>query len=266
MNIFFRELRAYRISTIIWTISLSLLVITFLSIYPIFIKDVETTKKILENLPPVVAAAIGLSINSLLSIYGFVSFLLTFITVAGSVQAMSLGVGILSKEESGKTADFLLSRPISRTKVITQKLLAITTLIVMTNIIFAVTAFATVAIVSTTDFNIGTFFLLISKLILIQLIFFAVGFLLSVLIPKIKSAIAITLPTVFSLFFIGTLTEVLHLDALKYISPFKFFDSNYIIANNALDPKFLIIEAVIIIVSITTSYLIYIKKDIRAAA
>ncbi|NTW61703.1 ABC transporter permease subunit, partial [Candidatus Saccharibacteria bacterium] len=194
MKLFLRELKAYRNSTIIWTASLSLLVIVFLSIYPSFTNDVEATKKILQHLPPFMASAAGISPDILFSIYGFLSWLLTFITLAGAVQAMNLGVGILSKEESGKTADFLLTRPISRTKVVSAKLLAAFSLIAMTNIVFCVVSFAMAATVSTADFRIDTFMMILAKLGLIQLAFLALGFLLSVLLKKVKSAIAVSLP------------------------------------------------------------------------
>lgn len=266
MNVFRRELRAYRNSTIIWAISLSLLVVAFLSLFPSFSKDVEVSKKILENLPPMVRSAIGLSADSFFSIYGFMSYLFTFVMLAGAVQAMNIGVGILSKEESGKTADFLLTKPISRSKVITNKLMASFWLIIVTNIVFCSVALVMAKIVSTEDFKVDLFLLISAKLILVQIFFLALGFLVSVLMPKIKSAIAVSLPTVFSFFIVGTLGVILGNDSVKYISPFKFYDSDYIIANNYYDVKFLLIELAFVVAAIVISYVIYIKKDIRAAS
>ena len=167
MKLYFRELKAYRNSTIIWIVSLSLLVIVFLSMFPSFTKDVEETKNILQNLPPFMASAAGISPNVMFSIYGFVSWLLTFVTLAGAVQSMNLGVGILSKEESGKTADFLLTRPISRKSVITSKLLAAFSLILITNIVFCLTTFAMAVVVVDTDFSATTLMLVLGKLFLI---------------------------------------------------------------------------------------------------
>ena len=266
MKLYFRELKAYRNSTIIWIVSLSLLVIVFLSMFPSFTKDVEETKNILQNLPPFMASAAGISPDIMFSIYGFVSWLLTFVTLAGAVQSMNLGVGILSKEESGKTADFLLTRPISRKSVITSKLLAAFSLILITNIVFCLTTFAMAVVVVDTVFSATTLMLVLGKLFLIQLIFLALGFIVSVIINRVKSAIAVSLPTAFSLFIIGTLGVLLGVDSVKYISPFKLFDSDYIINNNAYDVKFLIGEAIFVLVAVALSYVIYIKKDIKAAS
>ncbi len=266
MKIYWRELRAYRKSTIIWVISLSLLVIMFLSLFPSFSNDVEVSKKILNSLPLAMRNAIGLSVDNFFNIYGYLSYLFTFVMLAGAVQAMNLGVGILSKEESGKTADFLLTKPVSRISVITNKLAAAVSIIIVTNIVFISVALSMAAAVSKDGFRVDTFILISIKLLLVQIIFLALGFLLSVIIKKIKSPITISLPTVFSFFIIGTLGAILGNDNVKYLSPFKLYDSDYIIANNAYELKLLLIELAFVVIVITFSYVIYIKKDIRAAS
>lgn len=238
----------------------------FLSLFPAFSKDADVSRKILENLPLVMRNAIGISMDNFFNVYGFMSYLFTFVMLAGAVQAMNLGVGILSKEENGKTADFLLTKPVSRKKVITNKLLAAVSILIITNVVFCSVALLTALKVSTDSFNIGTFMLIALKLILTQTMFFTIGFLLSVLIPKIKSSITVSLPMVFGFFITGTIGEILKIDSVKYISPFKFYNSDYIIANNSYELKFLMIELGFVLAAIIVSYIIYIKKDIRAAS
>lgn len=266
MNVFFRELKAYRMSTIIWTVSLSLLLVTFLSLYPSFSNDVESMKKILANLPPMVKSGIGLSMDTFFSIYGFVGYLLTFAMLAGSIQAMNLGVNIFSKEESGKTADFLITKPISRANIFINKLLAAVTVLLITNIYFCSVAVAMAVIVSVGDFNLGTLILVLLKMALVQLIFLSIGILTSLIVKKIKSSIAISLPIVFGLFATGMIGAILEIDEVKYISPFKFFDAEYIINNNSYEIGFLIAEALIVAFAIVVSFIIFTKKDIGAAS
>jgi ABC-2 type transport system permease protein len=266
MNIFFRELKAYRKSTLIWAVSLSTLVLAFLMMFPAFTKDVATSQKILANFPPAIRSAFDISLQNFFTIYGFFAYLFTFVTLAGAVQAMNLGVGVLSKEDSGKTVDFLLTKPVSRVKVITSKLLAVVCLLAFTNIVFSSVALITAKIVSTAAFSSKIFLLISATLLLVQIFFLAFGILLSVIIPKIKSVVSVSLPTVFTFFFIGTLGSILGNDNFKYVSPFKFYDPNYIINHGAYETKFLVIEAVFVVVAIIASYVIYIKKDIRAVS
>lgn len=266
MNIFIRELKAYRKSTLTWIASLSALVFFFLLMFPAFTNDVKTSQEILENFPLAVRSVLDISLQNFFTVYGFFAYLFTFVALAGAIQAMNLGVSIISKEDSGKTVDFLLTKPVSRARVITSKLLAASCLIVLTNIIFSLVALMTAKIVSTAAFSSKTFLLISATLLLIQIFFLALGFLFSVIIPKIKSVVTISLPTVFAFFIIGALGSILGNDNVRYVCPFKFYDPNYIIGHNAYELKFLAIEAGFVIIAIVASYAIYIKKDIKAAS
>jgi ABC-2 type transport system permease protein len=266
VNIFWHELRTYRRTTIIWAASLSMLVVVFMSMFPAFTIDVNQTKDLLQHLPGVVRDAFGISLHNFFSIYGFFSYLLSFVAIAGAIQSMNLGVGILSKEEANKTIDFLLTKPVARKTVVTSKLLAAICLLLMTNIVFLIVSTIAAAGISKDSLDIGLFVQIGLILGLIQLIFMSLGFMLAVIIPKIKSVISVSLPTVFSFFIIGSFGTILGNDNVKYLSPFKFFDPQYIISNGHIDPKFLLIEAACVIVLIAASYLLFIKKDIRAAS
>lgn len=266
MNIFLRELKAYRKSTLIWIVSLSLLAFVFLNIFPAFTQDVESFRSILSKLPIQLRDTLDISLQSFFTIYGFFAYLLTFATLAGAVQAMNIGVGMLSKEFNGKTMDFLLTKPVSRTKVMTSKILASVCLILFTNLVFSITALITAKIISNESFDSDTFLLISATLLLVQVFFLALGTLFSVVIPKIKSVIAVSLPTVFTFFIIGMLGSIIGDEKVRYITPFKFFDSTYIINHSAYEMKFLAIEIVFIMIAITASYIIYMNKDVRTSS
>lgn len=266
MNLFFRELKAYRNMTVIWIMALSVLACVFLLMYPAFANDVVVSKSIISNLPPAIRNAFELSTNGFFTIYGFFAYLTTFLVLAGAVQSMNLGVNVLSKEDSGKTADFLLTKPVSRRRVFICKVLAVFSLIIVTNIIFCAVSLVTAKLVSVDSFSSHTFLLISGILFLVQMFFMALGLLLSLIIPKIKSSIVVALPTVFAFFIVGMLGSILGDDNIKYLSPFKFFDHNYIINNNNYELKFLIIDAVFVAIVIIVSYVIYIKKDIKAGS
>ncbi len=266
MNIFKRELRAYWKSTLIWSISLSAGVIVFLSMFSAFSSDVDAMVNVLKHFPPAIRNAFRLSQGNLFTIYGFLAYLLTFLTLAGAIQAMNLGVGVISKEQGGKTVDFLLTKPITRVMVVTEKILAALCLILATNTIFVSVSLVAGEAVSKTNFDEKIYLYIALTMLLIQLFFLAFGILLSVVVPKIKSVISVSLPAVFAVFFIGMVGSILDNENIRYFSPFKYFDSNYIINHGAYDSKFLIIEAVFIVAAISASYFFYIKKDIRAVA
>jgi len=266
MNIYFQELRFYRRVTLIWMAVFAVGIFGYMSLFTAFTSDVSATLKLLEGFPPVVRAALGIRLETFFTIFGFFGYMLTYLWLVGAIQAMNLGTGILAKEISGKTADFLLSKPVSRTKVLASKLLATLTLLLATNIVFVSAAYFSARVFTTTTFSFRSFVLVASTVFVVQLFFLALGYLISVIVPKIKSVLAFSLPVVFGFFIVGLLDSVIGSEAIRYITPFKYFDIQYILDHGSYDWKYVITEAVVVIVCITATYLIYLRKDIQAGA
>lgn len=264
MNIYLHELRSYRKSTITWTISLCAIIIIFLLIYPSFSDNSQEVKKIFDAYPESVRKAFGISIDSITSLLGFYSYIFLYVVLCGAIQAMNYGTSIISKESRDKTADFLLTKPVSRTQVITSKLLAILTSIAITNIIFLCVVFFTANLMKKEAFDVKIFFMISLTLLFMQLIFAAIGILTSVLLPKIKSVIAVSLGTVFGLFIVNMFASIIGEEAIRYITPFKYFDFTYIIKNGSYEARFIILEIILIASALITSYVIYVKKDIHS--
>lgn len=264
MNMFWYELKAYRKSTIIWTLSLVALIAFFLSMFPSISKDAEEFKKLIEGYPASVRKAIGLNVENVFSILGFYSYSFLYITLCGAIQAMNLGVSIFSKEIREKTADFLFAKPVTRTNIMTAKLLAALTSLAMTNVVYLAAASIIASLVKTEEYSGKTFFMISITLFFIQIIFLAVGMIMSVMIRKIRSVLTVSLGTVFALFIVGMLSSTADDKVLRYFSPFKYFDTAYIIKHSSYELPFLIVGTGIIIVSIAASYFIYTKKDIHA--
>jgi ABC-2 type transport system permease protein len=238
----------------------------YMSLFTAFSHDVSQSIKLLQGFPPAVRAALGIRIGSFFTILGFFGYMLTYLWLIGSIQAMNLGTGILSKEVSGKTADFLLSKPTSRFKIVTSKLLAALFIILATNVVFIIASFVSAETFKTNSFDFKVFLLTCLTMLFIQLFFLAVGLLISVLVPKIKSVLAFSLPIVFGFFIIGMLDSVIGAKNVRYLTPFKYFDPGYISAHTSYEWRFLLTEAVVVVVCIVVSYVIYIRKDVQAPA
>lgn len=178
---------------------------------------------------------------------------------------MNLGTSVVSKEVRDKTADFLLTRPGTRNAIMTSKLLASLSCIVITNVAYLVSASIMVSLVATEKYSYKIFFMISITLFFIQLMFLALGIIISVLIPKIKSVLSISLGTVFSFFIIGMFAATSGDNTMRYITPFKYFDSTYILKNSSYEISFIIVGIGFIAFAITGSYIIYSKKDVHAA-
>jgi len=263
MNIFVHELKAYSKSIIIWACSMSALAIMYIFIFKGLGNDIEQFKVFIGNFPEVMKKAFNIYLDSISTLVGFYSFVFSFVVLCGAIQAMNLGTAIVSKELREKTADFLMTKPVSRDKILTSKLLAALCSLAITNIIYLGLTIP-VAVAVSHDVNLKLFLMLSITLFFVQLMFMAMGIIISVIVGKIKSVITISLSTVFGFYIIGTLGSVIGDEKVRYMSPFRYFDMAYIIKNAAYETSYTIVGIIFVIVSIATSYLIYVKKDVHA--
>ncbi len=268
MNIYLHELRSYRKNTFIWIVALCAATAFLFLMYPAFASNAGEVTKAFERYPKAIQAAFSFDINHINTVPGFYSFIITFLMICGAIQGMNLGISVIAKETTGKTADFLLTKPISRQTVITAKLLAVFTYIVVTSAIYlaVTTAAATSAArVVNQDFDQTKFLMMSLSFFFLQVIFMAMGFIMAVILPKIKSVLPVSLSTVFGFFIIGTVAATLDLKDMYFLSPFKYFDSVQILRNSTYEASYGIVAIGIVVLSIVASYLLYSKKDIHAA-
>lgn len=263
MNVFLHECRAYRKTTLIWTLSLVGIMVLFMSMFPTIEKDIEDYKKVLDGFPDAMKQALGLQVETFGSVLGFYSYVFVYISLCGAIQAMNFGTAIVSKEVREKTADFLLTKPITRKTILTAKVLAAFTSILFTSIVYLVASWLMVAAVATDEYSTKAFLLISISLFLLQVIFLAIGIFLSVYLPKIKSVLSVSLGTVFAFFIIGMLSSSGD-EYKRYLSPFKYFDSYYMIEHTSYEGAFLIVGLGIVAVAIIASYIYYTKKDIHS--
>ena len=67
---YLHELKVYRKSTMIWIVALVGLLLLFLSFFPSLSRDAEAYKQLLEGYPEELRKAIGLSVDSLVTMLG----------------------------------------------------------------------------------------------------------------------------------------------------------------------------------------------------
>lgn len=265
MNVFRRELAMMRTSWIAWIVALCGVLLMYIALYPTFSSDAEVTKKLFENVPPAIRAALKIDVDTLLSFLGFFAFTFTNTTLIASLFAMHTGVSILSRESRNKTTDFLLTKPQSRTNIFMQKCGAGLLVVFVTWGVMTVAAFGLAKTFGAGDFSLGRFCLLMLTLLIVQMWFFACGVFTSQVMRRVKSTIPVTLAVVFGFFIVGMLGAILGDEKLRYLSPFQFFDYVKIAAGKGYEPVFSLIAAVSIVVMLVFTYRLYVTRDVKAA-
>ncbi len=125
-------------------------------------------------------------------------------------------------------------------------------------------AILTMLALNTGDLDMKLFFMVSVTLFFLQLIFLAMGILLSAAVSKIKSVISVSVGTVFGFFILNMLDSILGEKVIRYLTPFKYFDTVYILKNASYETPYLITGAVFVVAAVAASYAVYSRKDVHA--
>jgi len=262
MNIFFRELKANLKSLIIWSVIISLLIMLAVTKFSAFASDPETLK-MLDSIPPVLLDALNMRAFNLTTLSGFYGIMFIYFGLMGAIAVAMWGSDIVSKEERDKTVEFSLVLPVSRSKVITAKALA-----VLINSIAFVLITWVVSMVAVRQYNPDQAFydflaLEMQAMFVIELVFLAIGLLLGCAMKRYKRSSATAVAIILATYFMSILSSMQeNLDFLKYFTPFKYFDAGELFRNGKMDGMYLLISAAIIVVSVAAAYLVYDRRDL----
>jgi ABC-2 type transport system permease protein len=213
--------------------------------------------------PKGVAAAFGLGNVDINTALGWFAMAFMYLLVLVAIHASLLGAGILAEEEQDKTAEFLFAKPISRAKVVTEKLLAALTLVIVLNIVTLLSSISMVAMVNKGVSPNKEILLMMAGMFVVQIIFMVIGSAAAAIVRKPKYAAPAASGIMFATFFLSMWLDITDkLPNLKYLTPFKYFDAKIIAKKAALDPVFIAISFVIIVVIVTATYVFYEKRDL----
>ena len=164
------------------------------------------------------------------------------------------------------TADFLLAKPIKRTKILTSKLLAALTSLTITNIVVWISSFVIINMVRDGEaYDSSKLVILLMTIVIFQLFFLTVGMLISLLMKRVRSVTPLSMALAFGMYVISAFSGMLGDAKLEVITPFKHFEPNYIIKHGSYDLPLVMISVLVILISTAGSYWLYAKRNIHTA-
>ena len=266
-NIYRHEFRTRLKSVIIWSLSLTILSSFFFAMFPIFADEAALMNEFLARYPQELRAAFGMDRMDLSTVMGFYAFTFMFVQLCLAIQAGNYGFGLVSIEESELTADFLLSKPVSRTQVMTSKLLAALTSLTITNLVVWVTSFVAIAIFrGEREYETSTLLLLLASIVIFQLFFLSVGLVISLLVKRVRSVTPYGLGLGFGAYVLSAFSGIWGDVTLELITPFKHLDAPYIVQNGAYNTPLVLLNVAVTLVSLAVSYWLYTRRDIPAVS
>lgn len=266
MNIYWHELKTKLRSVLVWSASVILLMLVFMSMFQAFAEDAAMVSELMASFPEELLIAFGMTDMDWSTILGFYGLLFVFSQICLAIQAANYGIGLVSIEETEWTADFLLSKPVGRTQIMTTKLLAALTSLAITQALLWLASFVLInTFRQGQEYQVNVVILLLLSLIVFQLFFLTVGMAISLLMKRLRNVLPISMGLVFGLYILNAFGGMIGEKSLEVISPFKHFAPSYIIKNAAWDWGMAAISVVCIIVAVTASYLLYARRNIASA-
>lgn len=250
-------------SLIIWIGIIAFLLLVVFAIYPSMMQEnANMTEMMKEMFSPEVLRLFNMDIVGFDSVFGWIATegYLLLVLLGGSYFAI-LGGTILLKEQDDHTIDFLYSKPISKNKIVTSKIL----LGLLYILIFCggIALINFIGLTLSNDFDFIKWLLISVLPIFVCLFFFMISLLISLGFKKTSTSIGANLGAVFGFYILSMLGALSDkIEFLKYLSPFYYTDARSVLENSTIDILNIGIVTICSIVFGVLLYISYNKKEL----
>lgn len=265
MNILKFELKRNIKVTYVWIISVMICAILFLAMAPIFMEESDVLKEYLDAMGPEFLLGMGINVDYFFSPVGFYGYVGGYIALALGIQGIVYGMKAFLTEKNQKSNDFLYTKPVKRSKIFAQKVVANAILLFITQIIIIATILIAQDTFNSVNYDHIIMFKMVATIIPIQFLFYGLGVLISVSLSKFKNIVSVALVAGFGMYFFNILGAIFDRAVFDYLSFFNYFNLNDIMTTGGYETKFVLLTIGVLVVLFGGSYLIINKRDLRAA-
>lgn len=260
MTLVKHELWRERWTLAVWTVGIGTLMAICVFLYPEMKDEMDGVTEMFASMGAF-TAAFGMDRLNFGTFIGFYAVECgNILGLGGAFFACLIAIGALAKEEKDRTAEFLLTHPISRSRVVTEKLIGILLQVTVLNIaVLGLAVFSGLTIGE--ELPLRELSLLHLAYYLLQIELAGICFGLSALLRRGGLGPGIGIAAV--MYFLNLVANISDgADFLKYITPFGYAEGADIVANGSLDPVRVALGLLLAALGITAAYRIYGKKDI----
>lgn len=261
MTLIKHELRRGFKSLIVWTTSIGFFIVVCVFLYPEMKGEMEGVSDMFSSMGAF-TAAFGMDRLNFGTLIGFYAVECgNILGIGGAFFAAFVAVGMLAKEEKEKTAEFLLAHPVSRVRIITEKLIAVMLQIILMNVIVFGLSAASLAMIGE-QIAWKEICLLHLAYFLLQVELAGICFGISAFLRR--GSLGIGLGIAAMMYFLNIIANISKsAEFLKYITPFGYADGAEIVANSSLDGFMLLLGMSFAVIGIIAAYWKYVRKDIQ---
>ncbi len=261
MTILLHELKRNKIPLCIWSCVIAFMLCISILIYPEMGSQMDDMGDMFAQMGDF-TAAFGMDKVNFGEFSGYFAIECgNVLGLGGAIFAALLGISALSKEEKEHTAEFLLTHPVSRKRIVGEKLASVFVQILILNIFVFLFAFLSMLIIGE-KIKFATFVLLFVGYLTMQIEICAITFGISAF--NLSGGFGIGLGVSMLFYFMNILSNLSKdMEFLKYITPFGYADGTAIVSEGAIGLGYILIGILFTIVGIVVAFTKYLKKDIN---
>ena len=255
------ELKQGRTALVIWTASIAFLMVICILMFPEMKQEMDSVSDMFASMGSF-TEAFGMDRINFGTLLGFYAVECgNILGLGGAFFASLIAITVLAKEEKERTAEFLLTHPVSRVRIVTEKLTAVLIQIVLINAVIWALSAASIAIIGE-EIPWKELNLMHLSYFLLQIELAGICFGLSAFLRRGGLGIGLGLATV--MYFLNIVANISDsAEFLKYITPFGYTEGADIVANGSLDTAMVLLGMAYTAIGIAAAYWKYCKKDIQ---
>lgn len=254
------ELRQGRTSLIIWAAVIAGMMGICIMIYPEMAAQMGEISGMFADMGSF-SAAFGMDRINFGEFMGFFGVECgNVLGLGGAFFSALLGISALAREEKDQTAEFLLTHPVSRSRILLEKYCGILIqLLILNLLVISVTAGSVAAIHETPELKILA--LLFLAYFLLQLEIASICFGISAFLGR--GGLGIGLGIAALLYFLNIIANLTEQAAfLKYVTPFGYTEGADIISSGGIELRYLAVGMVMALAGVAVAFYWYTRKDI----
>lgn len=261
MTLIKHELKQGRTALVIWTASIAFLMVICILMFPEMKGEMDGVSDMFASMGSF-TEAFGMDRINFGTLLGFYAVECgNILGLGGAFFASLIAITVLAKEEKERTAEFLLTHPVSRVRIVTEKLTAVLIQIVLINAVIWALSAASIAIIGE-EIPWKELNLMHLSYFLLQIELAGICFGLSAFLRRGGLGIGLGLATV--MYFLNIVANISDsAEFLKYITPFGYTEGADIVANGSLDTAMVLLGIAYTAIGIAAAYWKYCKKDIQ---
>ena len=254
------EILQNKTSFLIWTAAIGFLLAACIFLFPEMKGEIEGISASFASMGSF-SAAFGMDKLNFGTLTGFYTIECgNILGLGGAFYAALCAVNILAKEEKDKTAEFLLTHPISRVRIITEKLIAVLIQITIMNLIIYIISISSMAAIGE-EIPWKELNLIHLAYCLLQIELAGICFGISAFIRRGSVGMGLGIAAImYFLNLIANITDTAKF--LKYITPFGYTESADIITNGKISIEHLACGMAFGAIAIICAFIKFTKKDI----